>query len=281
MRSRNIKPGFFQNEVLPELSAHTRLLFIGLWCLCDWEGRMELRPKRILMSIFPYEQHLDINQMLLELHNTGFITIYGDGKYLQVNNFSKHQSPVKKEREKPSEIPSQNQLDIRTIPARSQNDPGMIPVALIPDILKPDVLIPETVKIEPVGSDEEAVKEKKKQTNPNVDIIITCFNETGKLLGWTPFKPTARSTRINTVIANRANDPEFMANLPKYAKMIQSQKWTEGWGIETFLRPGNMKKCLDGFWDKNKQETTQEDIDMSKPWNNPDYVPEQPMRVSQ
>ena len=32
-RARNIKPGFFDNEILGELPALTRLLFIGLWCL--------------------------------------------------------------------------------------------------------------------------------------------------------------------------------------------------------------------------------------------------------
>ena len=32
-RARNIKPGFFDNEILGELPALTRLLFIGL---CAW-----------------------------------------------------------------------------------------------------------------------------------------------------------------------------------------------------------------------------------------------------
>jgi len=32
-RARNIKPGLFTNEVLVDLPAFDRLLFIGLWCL--------------------------------------------------------------------------------------------------------------------------------------------------------------------------------------------------------------------------------------------------------
>ena len=122
---------------------------------------------------------------------------------------------------------------------------------------------------------------KKKPTNPNIETIVACFNETGKALGWTPFRPNARSTRINTILANRAADPDFMEKLPRYAKLMLAQTWTEGWGIESFLRPGNMKKCFDGFWDKNKQESIQEDLDLSKPWNQPDYDPKQPMRTSQ
>jgi len=44
MRSRNIKPGFFMNELLPEIELLGRLLFIGLWLLADREGRLEDRP---------------------------------------------------------------------------------------------------------------------------------------------------------------------------------------------------------------------------------------------
>ncbi len=43
-RARNIKPGFFDNEILGELPALTRLLFIGLWCLADREGVYRTAP---------------------------------------------------------------------------------------------------------------------------------------------------------------------------------------------------------------------------------------------
>ena len=46
-RARNIKPGFFANENLAECDPLARLLFAGLWCLADREGRLEDRPKRI------------------------------------------------------------------------------------------------------------------------------------------------------------------------------------------------------------------------------------------
>ena len=52
-RARNIKPAFFKNETLVELPVETRLLFIGLWTLADREGRLEDRPKRIKMEIYP------------------------------------------------------------------------------------------------------------------------------------------------------------------------------------------------------------------------------------
>jgi len=44
-RTRSIKPAFFANEHLAELSAGTRLLFIGLWTIADKNGKLEDRPK--------------------------------------------------------------------------------------------------------------------------------------------------------------------------------------------------------------------------------------------
>jgi len=104
-RARNIKPGFFMNEDLAECDLAARLLFIGLWCLADREGRLEDRPKRIGAFVFPYEQY-DIDNLLNQLAERGFIIRYEvDGKkYIQVVNFKKHQNPHV--REAASEIPA-------------------------------------------------------------------------------------------------------------------------------------------------------------------------------
>jgi hypothetical protein len=103
-RSRNIKPAFFQNEYLADLSPHARLLFVGLWCLADREGRLEDRPKKIKGELFPYED-VDTDGMLNLLKTAGFINRYEvDGiKCIQVVNFIKHQNPHKYEQ--PSTLP--------------------------------------------------------------------------------------------------------------------------------------------------------------------------------
>lgn len=106
-RTRSIKPGFFDNEVLGSLPALTRLLFIGLWCIADREGRLEDRPMRIKKTLLGYDDvsASDVSEMLQALHEAGFIiryTIDSEG-YIQVVNFVKHQNPHIKE--KPSEIP--------------------------------------------------------------------------------------------------------------------------------------------------------------------------------
>lgn len=98
-RTRNIKPGLFQNEVLATLSPITRYLFAGLWCWSDREGRMEDRPSRIRAQILPYDNYSvqDVDKMLQDLANSPepFIIRYGanGSKYLAIINFHKHQRP--------------------------------------------------------------------------------------------------------------------------------------------------------------------------------------------
>lgn len=100
MRARSLKPGFFQNEHLAALSPHARLLFAGLWCIADREGRMEDRPQRIKASIFPYES-IDIEALLTELATSSgnFIIRYqtDENHFIQVVNFRRHQTPHIKE----------------------------------------------------------------------------------------------------------------------------------------------------------------------------------------
>lgn len=97
-RARNIKPGFFTNDDLAEVDPLGRILFIGLWTLCDREGRLEDRHRKIKAEILPYDD-CDVDGLLSDLQTQGFITRYesGDSKYIQVLNFTKHQNPHIKE----------------------------------------------------------------------------------------------------------------------------------------------------------------------------------------
>jgi hypothetical protein len=98
MRTRMIKPGFWTNEQLAELSFETRLLFLGLTMIADKEGKLEDRPKRIGAEVFPFDK-LDIVTMLDDLVRADLIMRYklDDGKefrrYIWIINFHKHQNP--------------------------------------------------------------------------------------------------------------------------------------------------------------------------------------------
>lgn len=106
-RTRNIKPGFFDNDELGALTPLTRLLFIGLWCIADREGRLGDRPRRIKKTLLGYDDVTtdETSGMLQQLHDKGFIIRYkaNDEDYIQIVNFTKHQNPHMKEKD--SEIP--------------------------------------------------------------------------------------------------------------------------------------------------------------------------------
>ncbi len=97
-RARNIKPSFFINEDLVELSFETRLLFIGLWTLCDRQGYLEDKPKKIKMALFPADD-VNVDQMLDDLQANKFLVRYiaENRKCIFLPKFTKHQNPHHKE----------------------------------------------------------------------------------------------------------------------------------------------------------------------------------------
>lgn len=138
MRSRNIKPGFFLNEELSDVSYQARLLFIGLWCYSDREGRFEWREKRIKAAIFPYD-NLDIGKLLMSLQDATFIYKYlHDGKsYGQVTNFNTHQNPHPHEAKSKLPKPEQYQCHDEQVTLQEMsvkcNADSLIPDTMIPD----------------------------------------------------------------------------------------------------------------------------------------------------
>ena len=106
-RARNIKPSFFLNEDIVEMPLEARLLFIGLWTLADREGRLENRPKKIKMSLFPADE-INVSEQLSNISKYGFIELYNVNgtDVIQIVNFVKHQTPHGLEKD--SELPDQN-----------------------------------------------------------------------------------------------------------------------------------------------------------------------------
>jgi len=123
MRSRNIKPGYFKNECLADCDPLARILFAGLWCLADREGRFEWRPKRIKVEILPYDK-CEIDKLLGQLVKCGFIHYYSvnGSEYGFIPTFNHHQSPHPKDA--PSKIPKpQDKLDSQELHGNSSNSP--------------------------------------------------------------------------------------------------------------------------------------------------------------
>ncbi len=134
MRARNLKPGFFKNEQLADMSPLTRLFFAGLWCAADREGRLENRPKRLKAEILPFD-NVPVSKMLSQL-SAGpdpFIDLYDVNglSYIQIRNFPRHQNPHV--REPKSTIPAQCSPGARTVPEQGQTGTSTSPARRIPD----------------------------------------------------------------------------------------------------------------------------------------------------
>lgn len=180
-RARNIKPSFFINEELVELPFSTRLLFIGLWTIADREGRLEDKPKKIKMALFPADD-FDVNEALNQLQNSGFIVRYiaDEIQYIQILAFGKHQNPHIKE-------------PASTIPAPCKHDAKQVPAVLIPDspLLIPDSLSPskptrtsalddgfdEFWNAYPKKNSKGRAEQAWKKHKPNIDLVM-------KALAW-------------------------------------------------------------------------------------------------
>ncbi len=153
MRSRNIKPGLFRNDVLADCSFPARLLFIGLWCHADREGRFEWREKRIWAEILPYDR-VNIGKLLEELLVAGFIRKYqvGGVAYGWVVHFRDHQNPHPHEAQSKLPPPSDreeekvegNQCHGMSVKCNDKSVTSradiLIPDTMIPDIRNTDIL---------------------------------------------------------------------------------------------------------------------------------------------
>ena len=102
-RIRTIKPEFWTDEKIVELSPFARLLFIGLWNFADDEGRLVYSPKRLKLQIFPADD-LDVSELFAEIRGEKLATFYevDNIQYLEVSGFSKHQ---KIDKRSPSKLP--------------------------------------------------------------------------------------------------------------------------------------------------------------------------------
>lgn len=92
MRIRTVKPEFWTDEIIGELSIPARLFFIALLNYADDEGNFKVRIKQIKIHTFPYDD-LDIVPLLHELieHNLLRLYVVDNNSYCNITNFKKHQ----------------------------------------------------------------------------------------------------------------------------------------------------------------------------------------------
>lgn len=125
-RIRTIKPEFWTDEDMAEVSEAACLLAIGLLNYADDEGFFNANPKLIKAAVFPIrEPSVTIPVMLRELSNQGYLTLFStsDSKHFGlISNFAKHQV-VNKPR--PSKIRA-----LELLPYNYGSDTGGLPLGM-------------------------------------------------------------------------------------------------------------------------------------------------------
>lgn len=95
-RLRTVKPEFWTDERVGEVSVTARLLFIATWNFADDHGGIDRSAKQLKAQAFPYD-NIDCEPLIQELLQVGLLIEYEvDGKkYLHINGFKKHQKVEK------------------------------------------------------------------------------------------------------------------------------------------------------------------------------------------
>lgn len=213
-RARNIKPAFFTNELLGTVDPIIGMTFIGLWCLADKNGILEDRPLRIKAELFPYRDGLDINGYLTVLEQLGFVFRYevDSLQYIQIVNFSKHQSPHHTEKSKnfpkyhgvtPITVKPPLPIGDLTVPKRSDS---LIPDSLIPDLLNQETTT--TATSSPVVIQPETPSPSVFDAKPEIS---------------KPEPPVARNTQIAVLLRQLEKDRG------KFAKITGSNPQILAW----------------------------------------------------
>lgn len=107
-RIRTVKPSFWGDEKVAELSYPARLLMLGLISMADDEGRFIASHHSIAGYVYPNDQDITparLNKWLAEITRQGMVVLYNGGrsKYGVIPNYTKHQ---KINRPSPSTLPA-------------------------------------------------------------------------------------------------------------------------------------------------------------------------------
>lgn len=125
-RIRTIKPEFWTDEDMAELSEPACLLAIGLLNYADDEGYFNANPKLIKAAVFPIrEPSVPIPVLIQELSNCGYLSMFStsDGKQFgAITNFLKHQVVNKPKESKIRCLP--------LIPYEYRTDTGQVPLGM-------------------------------------------------------------------------------------------------------------------------------------------------------
>jgi hypothetical protein len=151
-RIRSIKAEFFTSADVLALTPLARLLYIGLWCEADREGRLKWTPLSFRYRYLPADD-CDIDAVAGELVDRGLVVRYGDN-LAYIPSFLKHQRPNPREQDSAFPDPAlrenpdshRENLDLHSQGGRERNGrerKGMGVEGACPDTHTPTPIVPK------------------------------------------------------------------------------------------------------------------------------------------
>lgn len=135
-RIRYIKPEFYSDTKLSDVSIFARYFYAGLFCQLDRSGVCEDDPKLLKREIFPYDEGVsikNIDELINQLVVNGRLIRfeYGEKRYLYCPKLVQHQNFHKDEKPRycfPTELlDSLHNKRVDTVPAPGKHDAPMVP----------------------------------------------------------------------------------------------------------------------------------------------------------
>ena len=235
-RTRSLKPQFFKNDLLAECQPLARLLFSGLWCMADAEGRLEYRPLRVKAEVLPYDD-CDVDQLVDELEQRGFVRRYtvDDVTILVIPKFLDHQRPHPKE---PTEsFPTEENATAGNKFDRAVNKSGTAGNKFVRAVYDcasyPSPFNPSPSNPSVAAPDKSAALPKRQ---PQKDLISW-----DSVQGWSGITDADRDAWATaypaaTLTTELAKASEWLRSNPTKAKRTNWRKFVTGW----------LSRCQDG-----------------------------------
>lgn len=229
-RIRTVKPELFIHEGLFELEEETglpvRLAFIGLFTLCDREGRFKWRPRELKLGVLPHDP-IDFSRVIDALASRGFVVKYvaEDGQsYGYIPTWKKHQ--VINNRERQSVLPSHDLAGQTALPLTGE--------PRVDDAPSPCTL-QGTIGREGKGTGREGngtgtaheAQSGEKSSDELFDIFWGSFNnKRGKIEAQNAWKDAIKQAFPESIIKRAGEYHSFCENTGE--KQRHPAKWLEG-----------------------------------------------------
>jgi len=138
-RARSFKPELLIDERLVACSMAARWLYVGMGTEADRAGRLEDRPMRLKLAIFPGDA-VEVDPLLNELAQQGLALRYevAGKRYIQILDWDKLQSPHIKESVSIIPAPTVHGASTGPAPAEPVQAPGEHRASTIPAALTSD-----------------------------------------------------------------------------------------------------------------------------------------------